>query len=80
MWVFDVNEMKRAGMGNAQGHILIVLHKADAADSKWGKAELEDGDSFACQVFATKKNTLFLCQVDHAEDIAPVALIENSPA
>lgn len=33
-WVFGVNEAKRAGMGNARGYILIVLRKADAADSK----------------------------------------------
>lgn len=33
VWVFDVNEAKRAGMGNAQGYIMIVLNKADAADS-----------------------------------------------
>lgn len=40
MWAFNGNEKKRAGMGNTQGHILLALHKADAADSKWGKAEL----------------------------------------
>lgn len=39
VWVFDVNEAKRAGMGNAQGYIMIVLNKADAADSTWSKTE-----------------------------------------
>lgn len=38
--LFDVNETKSSGMGNTQGGVLIILHKADASDSEGGKTEL----------------------------------------
>lgn len=40
MSLFNVNETKRSGMRNARGRVLIILHKADASDSKGGKTEL----------------------------------------
>lgn len=55
MSLLDVNENKMSGMGSAQGRVLIILHKADASDSKGGKTELEDGTDLSARCLLPRK-------------------------